>query len=298
MAKKEKKPTTDEHFVPQVYLRGFSKDDKNIFFYDLVNKKNSDLAVPISSVCFVKHLYETRNEKGEFINRNFVENCFSKLEGLFSERRKQLESKAFCLDNLSTNMLLTKEEKAFWGLYVILQALRSPYALQVAKDFGRTNFAEKIGKAKAENLALAFCLPFFEKLTDETPTAMRFLLEPMSNMYMEVGVITDKIGLFTSDNPVFIHCKHWPCEEYDKIIFPISSKLCLFMYGGEEKSGHKSNGLFIIDQATVDEIYWSIAYRAEQRLFSAERILGETRKRVNRAYTQRMTDEKEQSSIV
>ena len=117
-------------------------------------------------------------------------------------------------------------------------------------------------------------------------------MEPMENMYIEIGVVTDEsVKLFTSDSPVYIHCKTWPCEEYDKIVFPISSKLCLFMYGGKEKQGHKRNGLFVIGQRTLDEIFWSMAYRADGKIFSSERILGDTRKRVDKAHAERMIDE-------
>lgn len=289
---KEKKPTTDEHFVPVTYLKGFSNDGRTIFFYDLLCKKNSDCAVPIKSVCYKKNLYEARNEEGKFIYRNWVENCLAQLEILFTKRREDLETKAFCVENLSCNMFLKEEEKAFWALYVVIQMLRSPETLKVAKEFCRVNLEKELGQAKAENFGLALCLPFFERLTDDSKTVIGGFIKPMENMYMEIGVITDEnIKLFTSDNPVYVHCKNWPCEEYEKIIFPISSKLCLFMYGGTEKLGHKKNGLFIIDQSRVDEIYWSIAYRADERIYSPERIIGNIRARVNEAHKDRLSDD-------
>lgn len=55
------KSTIKQHYVPQVYLRGFSQDKKRIYRYDLTNE--SQKLVPISSVCHKKYLYEF---KGEF----------------------------------------------------------------------------------------------------------------------------------------------------------------------------------------------------------------------------------------
>lgn len=48
------KPTVNQHIVPVVYLKNFSLDEKNLFFYDIEKDYLSDKAVPIKSILFKK----------------------------------------------------------------------------------------------------------------------------------------------------------------------------------------------------------------------------------------------------
>ena len=64
--------TEKQHYVPQVYLKGFasqyvyqsreknknSKTKYGVFYYDLQERTQSKIAVPIKSVCFENDLYE------------------------------------------------------------------------------------------------------------------------------------------------------------------------------------------------------------------------------------------------
>ena len=71
--------TRKQHYVPQVYLRGFapqyvyqsreknknSKTKYGVFYYDLQERTQSKIAVPIKSVCFENDLYEKMLKKNE-----------------------------------------------------------------------------------------------------------------------------------------------------------------------------------------------------------------------------------------
>lgn len=146
--------------------------------------------------------------------------------------------------------------------------LRTPTAISVAKQFCDAKLSERIGKHNAENLALSYCLPFFEKIEEGDLSAFSTFVEPLCNMCFDVGVIEGEENLFTSDNPVYIYTPIWPCDEYGKVIFPITSKICLFMYGQEEKKRHKRNGLFPIPKEVIEEILWSVSLRADNMIVS------------------------------
>ena len=70
---KPQNPTQDEHYVPRVYLKGFSPDGNNIFFYDFRNDFATIKPVPVKSIFYEKNLYEARNSDKEIIYTNHVE---------------------------------------------------------------------------------------------------------------------------------------------------------------------------------------------------------------------------------
>ena len=70
------KPTVKEHYIPQFYLKNFSFDKKNIYQFDILKGKQIENPVLIRKICFEKNLYEFKNEKGEFENRNLIEKSF------------------------------------------------------------------------------------------------------------------------------------------------------------------------------------------------------------------------------
>ena len=65
-----KKITKKQHYVPQVYLRGFSDDKKHLWSYRL-NSSLEGKMVPIESVCRKHFLYEVRGNNGEIVTPNW-----------------------------------------------------------------------------------------------------------------------------------------------------------------------------------------------------------------------------------
>lgn len=141
---------------------------------------------------------------------------------MFSEYRTRLEKKAFIIENYRTKCFLAHDEKIFWITYLSVQIMRSPKVLSIAKNFCKENFLSSVGVCKAINIALSYCLPFFTELSEESISALSTFLDPMLNMSFNIGVVQGNQELFTSDDPIYI-LANWPCKEYGKIIFPISS---------------------------------------------------------------------------
>lgn len=272
--------TKKQHYIPQVYLRGFSleyeKGNKSIsnskytiYCYDLNAKKQNYESVPIKSICYGKNLYEVTGSSGEIVLPNYLERFFASIEKKFSEYRNSLESKAFIEDNYRTKCFLTKDEKVFWETYIIIQILRTPQILEMAERLSMETWGENINSKQAKNIARKYCLPFFEKIDENSNEAfiINALFDPMKNMSFGVGIDKSK-SIITSDKPIYICASDYPCEEYDKIIFPISSELCLFLFGNKNKAKYWKNFLFPIGDEIKEEIIKSMAASSFGKLYS------------------------------
>lgn len=293
--------TKKQHYIPQVYLRGFSpqykkgkgekphKDKYRIYAYDL-KKNESSQEIPIKSVCYEDYLYEIRNDEGGFISKNYLENFLGKLEeNFYPKYRNKLESKAFLEENYETNCFLTQEEKKFWVTYMIIQILRLPSALNAVTETIKENAAVTLSDVQAKNAARGYCLPFFSSIGEKEGRIIKALFEPMGNMNFGVGV--DLQGkIITSDNPVYIELSQWPCDEYDIIIFPISAQLCLFLFGNENKKNTRKNFLFAINEKHREFIVSSLASNAIRKLYSNHELT-----EIEREYIKKGTKDREES---
>lgn len=269
--------TKKQHYIPQVYLRGFSpeynkknstqKDKYTIYCYDINSKKQNYRAIPIKSICYEKNLYEVTSSDGNIVLQNHLEKRFSNMEQKFGEFRSKLERKVFIEDNYRTKCFLTNEEKIFWFTYIIIQILRHPQTLEVAENEAKKIL--QVNSQQAKNIARIFCLPFF-KVIDENSIESRLIniyFEAMKNMSIGIGVDKDK-KLITSDKPVYIDLKSFPCKEFDKIIFPISSEICLFLFGNKNKGKYQKNFLFPIKPEDREEIIKAMTRSSFGKLYS------------------------------
>lgn len=269
--------TRRQHYIPQVYLGGFSPQYQNkgekytIYFYDLEKRKQSKKDVPIKSICYEEYLYEMRGDAGKFVCDNHLEGFFSEIENTFHTYRDKLERKAFLEENYNTKCFLTKEEKIFWAAYMIVQILRLPNGLDAVEQEIKKHMTYTSDNMLAHDAARWYCLPFFSEINEEIGQIIKTLLKPMENMHIGVGV--DLQGrIITSDNPVYVETSEWPCDEYNKIIFPISSQLCLFLFGKEEKKMVDENFLFPIGEADREEIIVSLASNAFKKIYLSYKL--------------------------
>lgn len=295
--------TKKQHYIPQAYLRGFSpeylKKEKSvmphekytIYCHDLTREKQIQKPIPIKSVCYSNFLYEVTGHDGEIVLPNHLEKFFSFMEKMFSEYRYKLENKVFIKDNYKTKSFLKSEEKAFWVTYILIQLLRMPQILQAVAETSLEILGSEINEKQAKNIARMFCLPFFKEieLDDRETNIFYSLLEPMMTMSFGIGV--DRRGcIITSDKPVYICSREFPCREYEKIVFPISSQICLFLFGGDEKKIYRKNFLFPIDEGVKEEILKSITYSSFGKLYSNHSLNRQELRYINEVIKDREED--------
>lgn len=295
------KITKKQHYIPQVYLRGFSPEyhkkgnaeiplaKYTIYCHDLNEKEQIMKAIPIKSVCYSDYLYEVTGDEGEIVLANHLERFFSSMEKRFSKYRDKLEKKAFIEENYKTKCFLTSEEKIFWVTHILIQILRLPQILDLAENVSLETWKNQINNMQAKNIARMSCLPFFKELVEGSKEAMIFnaLLEPMKNMSFGVGV--DKQGkVITSDKPVYIYAEDFPCQEYGRVIFPITSEICLFLFRKETKNQYPKNFLFPIMDEVREEIIKSMTESSFEKIY-ANHLLDKTERR----YIKEVLNEKE-----
>ena len=227
-------------------MRGFSPEYGNncipvskytVFCHDLTGRNQFNDPIPIKSICYEKYLYEVTDRDGEIVLLNYLEHLFLIIEKMFGNYRRELENKASLEENYKTKCFLTNEEKAFWMTYIIIQMLRMPETLQLAENLSLKIWENEINTKQAMNIARMYCLPFFREMEEnnsEELAVFNALLNPMVTMTFGVGV-DRQAKIITSDKPIYVYAQEVPCTEYKKIIFPISAKVCLFLYGEEYK---------------------------------------------------------------
>lgn len=131
-----------QHYIPQCYLRRFSKNEKSIHTYDKISCKSYN--APLSSVCFENDLYtlsdeyvkKSREEKKGVINNLTIEHDhFSRdVEPLYSQMLSQIgEIKEEWVSGKGYYRLKHIEKKEL-ALHIATQYLRHPLIGQAEID--------------------------------------------------------------------------------------------------------------------------------------------------------------------
>lgn len=147
-------------------------------------------------------------------------------------------------------------------------------SLDVAVDCCKEEFGGVLNDERIRDIAINYCLPFFSEIDLDKPESMlmKMMLGRLKDMYFSVGV--DKSGrLITSDKAVYIYGQPEPNTEFEKVIFPITSKLCLVLSGGDEKKHYtRKNFLFPMDDRLRRIVFDSISLNASRWIFANHKM--------------------------
>ena len=260
--------TKKQHYVPQVYLRGFSADSKMIWRYDADSLKEGKL-VPIKSICYEEDLYELFDNEGKLLDPNYLEKTLSKLESMYGRYIRELEKKAFIKENYNTKCFLTKSEKTFWKLFIAIQMLRDPAVLDAAVTTSKKFFGDELLPNEARNFVFEQTFPFFSVQKEEENTVFKSIAEPLKKMSLTVCVC-ETGTLFTSDTPICcIATNLIDRNENAMIIVPLTVKLVLVLTGGELQKLHGKNRLLPLSDVDVKLFKSSVAHSAKRWLFTS-----------------------------
>ena len=269
--------TKKQHYVPQVYLKGFSGDQKHIWRYHL-DPFDAGKLVPIESVCRRNYLYEIRDNTGGLERTNWIENVLAQFEGRYATYLRDLERKAFHEANFKTKCFLNSNEKLFWKLYVAVQIMRTPEVINTANAVVKDFFDKQLSKDEQYMVALSQCLPFFNQLKEEDKNVFSVFLKPLLGMSIAIGVDLEGT-LYTSDNPVYCYVPPYEdfaqINEYEEVIMPLTTKLVLILLGGEKKKEYDKNRLFHLEADDLKGVKSSVAYTANVQLFSQNKLAKE-----------------------
>lgn len=290
------KPTTDEHFVPRMHLRRFSerKQKKSkfkdlIWAYNLTTMKQLPQQIPIEDICFEEHLYEFKDSEGNFIDRNRVEKALSNYEKVFSVTIDQILRNAENDKNLHTKCFLSSKEKALLTAFMALQILRYPFVLSSAEDLLNEMFPEQLKANEARNIAVWSCLDAFidGKFDVEKNSIFWRIVAWFDDMAFIVGRSKEPV-FFTADRPIFLyHSKidtiDFSMERPERILFPLSPTVVLYMIPNSEKTHGKRNVLMESPEIFIQKVQRSIAQCAKEWIYSRYPITEEQLKLIKDA---------------
>jgi len=286
-----KQPTKKQHYVPQIYLSGFSKDSASIYEYNYAKREAIEKPVSIESVCREQYLYEVRDQAGEIININYIEDVLCGYEGQFADYRRNLLRKATVKENYKISCFLTKEEKDFWMFFTALQMMRSPFMLNGIRDVLLDGLSGQLSSEEAKNIAIAFCLPFFKKLERGEFNAFLHFFSLLKSKVLTVGY-AESDRLFTSEHAMCgIRNSAEGMFSFKRLWFPVNSNCVLIFSEPGEIDPTKKNCLIPITENDVCGINKEIAYIAGQMVLSKYPFSKEDIRLIEEARKDRAEDE-------
>ncbi|SFX83012.1 DUF4238 domain-containing protein [Ruminococcus sp. XPD3002] len=268
------KPTVNEHFIPQFYLRSFTMDGERLYQYDVISNKQTLNPVSIQSICYKKNLYEFTDNSGNFINRNLIETCFGKFEGEFANVFHSILSKANNNANYQTLCFLSTKEKSFLIFFISTLILRNPDIINIAQQTAFESINKNVTDATARNIALQTCLPIYNKLIPEDKNLLCLMLKLFENMSFQI-VKTNKKCFLASDKPVILHGSYDEksmISKIDEVIMPISSYLLLYMKPLKKTKKEYYNRLVEINTNGINYFNSAIAQHCQRWIYSNSRF--------------------------
>ena len=273
--------TVDEHFVAQGYYKAFSENEVTFYAYDVSNRKQHDRPFPIWSQCFQKNLYELRDENDEFIIRNYIEKTLADVEGEFLRKREALVKKAY-KENCRTKSFFTTNEKDFWKIFIGLQLLRTKSTLDRTIELIKKHFGKDLNENIATDYALFASFPFWGEDNKDFFSLFYNLINMMKDMHITL-FIDESESIFTSDNPVFIHAPKMAEGLIDLIVFPLSPRMVIILFGEAitKHNNQSKNCLVYFDDNTLDITRREIAITANNWIYSCRPLSAEDIELIN-----------------
>ncbi|MEE3950120.1 DUF4238 domain-containing protein [Bacillus wiedmannii] len=230
-----------EHYIPQFSIRPFEISGG---FCLTVNLKASPLGVlqkKTENIMQEIDLYEVRDNTGNYVNRNEIENGYSKLENSIAPKFRRVvkllgseEADVDFKKMIKTNEWADKEAALL--LHLIFTLIRSPhlknfiYSKEEIPDFMKPIFyrlmatsqgmAVELAKEHLSGNELEIALQFLKTNSD---SVLGTLIEHMMNNFqLRIYKIKGEKKFFLSDRPILI--QEFEGTDY---LLPISPNICI-----------------------------------------------------------------------
>ena len=283
-------PTKDEHFVPRMYLKGFSEIKEKaklqktyIWEFSLKSMKQIPVQVDVEDVCYEENLYELKDADGSFIAQNRIEKIFSKLEDQTSRVIRQIITKSqneYCL-NCPT--ILTEEDKSYLIIFITALMYRDPQTISDGTSFLQ-NLNPSNDERQARNNTLLNLIPTGIDDEWDKNTIIRTAVNDLCGMAFQIGIADDDV-IITSDRPVI---KYPPDdnEMYNRpkaLMFPLTSRLVLYLFPIETVEPIGRNCFIRLTEEQVNDIQHNVAVYAREWIYSRNPLTKEQLKIVTEA---------------
>ena len=287
------KPTEKEHFIPRMYLRGFSEVKESgkalIWQFNLKTMQQIPVQVDVQDICFEKNLYEIKGKDGSFIAQNTIEKTFGKIEDNTNRVIQVIRAKSENENCLNCPTVLSEDDKSYLIILITSLLYRDPATIASGIGFLQES-NPNMDDREAKNFTLLNLLPLGLDPEWDKNTIIRTAIENLTRMAYQIGIANEDV-IITSDRPVAI----WSPKEdepYNRpraVAFPLTSRLLLYMFPEESVDPIARNCFVKLSKAQINDLYGNIAMSARNWIYSRnqltteqQRMIKEARKRLDR----------------
>ncbi|RQP10935.1 MAG: DUF4238 domain-containing protein [Parapedobacter sp.] len=255
----------NHHFVPECYLKGFSLERKQLYAYDKVKSLNKQYPTSSRNVCYIKNYYRIKESivdlgrspqfdplfyEVEFFSKNIEAKYCATLGKIRSRAEEWLTNKSSCqvFDNL--------RDKELFAAYIAIQRYRLPWVRKdsvgflhqfqrKAFDIYKSAFSKETEEGKLVNNLKYTSNKDLDSHYHTFVYANESLINQTQDRLLKkkwVFFVWENNTLYTSDNPIVSLqlLKNQPQlmaglgTNGAQIIFPLSGRVLLVMYDGEQ----------------------------------------------------------------
>ncbi|MBG9749532.1 hypothetical protein ABD81_30010 [Bacillus thuringiensis] len=232
-----------QHYIPQFSIRPFEITKGYCLAVNLETKPFEILEKKTENIMQEYDLYEVKDNNGKYVNRNEMEDIYSKLENSIARRfRKLIDVLESDKADIEFNKIV-KDKTVEWAkdetnllFHLILTLIRSPHLKNLIDDNKEIpDFMKPIHyllMTTGQNTAVKFAKELY--IGDKLEYALHFLkTNPesglklicehlMNNFQLRIYKIRGEKNFFLSDRPILVN----KFEEADYVL-PISPKICI-----------------------------------------------------------------------
>ena len=264
-----------EHFVPRVYLKGFSeikkkktKEKSLTWAFNVKTMQQIKCQVDIKDFCAEDNLYELRDEEGAFISQNTIEKAFGRIETKVGTVIATIIAKSQKEMCFGCPNVLPENDKSILIILMTMVLFRDPKTIDLGINILQQENPD-IDERTARNFTLLNLLPLgIDSKWDEN-TIIRKAVKKYSGMEAQIG-IADNDVIFTSDRPVI----EWPPKDTElfnrpqAVVFPLTSKLVLYLFPIETNQQVGRSIFFKLSDEQIKDIQTNVAICAKEWIFS------------------------------
>ena len=273
------KPTEKEHFIPRMYLRGFSEVKESgkalIWQFNLRTMQQIPVQVDVQDICFEKNLYEIKGRDGSFIAQNTIEKAFGKIEDNTNRVIQSIRAKAGNENCLNCPTVLSEDDKSYLIILIASLLYRDPATIESGIDFLQESNSN-IEVREARNFTLLNLLPLGLDTEWDKNTIIRTAVGNLTGMAYQIGIADEDI-IITSDRSVVL----WPPkedEQYNRpraVAFPLTSRLLLYMFPEESVDPLARNCFIKLSKDQINDHYVNTAVSARNWIYSRNQLAKE-----------------------
>lgn len=284
------KPTVNEHFVPRMYLKGFSevkqkvnKQKAYILEFSLKSMKQIPTQVDIEDICYEKNLYELKDADGSFIAQNRIEKILGKLEEQTSRVIELIKAKSQKGQCLNCSNILSEDDKSYLIIFITALMYRDPQTIKTGISILQSSNPD-IDDRQARNNTLLNLLPTGIDAEWDENTIIKTAVKELCGMAFQIGIADDDV-IITSDRPVVLY----PPDEnemYNRpkaVVFPLTSRLVLYLFPFEIVEPIGRNCFIRLTEEQINDIQHNVAVYAREWIYSRNPLTKEQLERVKEA---------------